>query len=160
MQINNSSTAESLSATSSQDSSTCYSREIARRANQSHLGHQWVVERVARGTITGLRDRVRDLYREIEDGILVCTVEAEVLADRDLSQISSRKWITGNSVHALYVPLELFESDGAPSPTRQSGHSHFTCLTVLPDSCCIISPKLAFPADAVPFDTVKFFPVV
>lgn len=64
------------------------------------------------------------------------------------------------SRRTLYNPLELFEPVGFPSPTKQSGHIQLTCLTVLPDSCCMIAPRLALPTLAVPFDTVKFLPVV
>jgi hypothetical protein len=47
-------------------------------------------------------------------------------------------------------------------PTKQSGHTQFTCFTVLLGSCCMISPKLALPEGpvAVPFEIVKFQPVV
>jgi len=60
----------------------------------------------------------------------------------------------------LYMPLEVVLSFGKPSPTKQAGHFHLTCLTVLPGSEAIISPKLALPVDAVPFVMVRLRPVL
>ena len=46
-----------------------------------------------------------------------------------------------------------------PSPTRQSGQTHLTCLTVLPGSESMMSPRLALLAEAVPLVMVKLRPV-
>ena len=46
-----------------------------------------------------------------------------------------------------------------PSPTRQSGHTHLTCFTVLDGSESMISPRLALLAEAVPLVMVKLRPV-
>ena len=60
----------------------------------------------------------------------------------------------------LYSPRAEPLSVGAPLPTKQSGQTQFTCFTVLLGSWLMISPKLALFAVAVPFEMVKFHPVV
>lgn len=59
----------------------------------------------------------------------------------------------------MYAPRSLSLVSGCPSPIRHSGQFHFTCLTVLPGSDAMMSPRLASSADAVPLVMVKFRPV-
>ena len=60
----------------------------------------------------------------------------------------------GKEMLTLYVPRSL-PVPGTPSPARQSGHTHFTCFTVLPGSWAMMLPRLALLAVAVPLLMVK-----
>lgn len=135
-----------------------YPRVVVRRCIQVRFVEERVVEDIAGGTSAFCWDRVRDFDGEVEDGVHVCSVETEVLADGDLILLAFSSVICDYR-RTLYAPREVFPVS-VPSPTKQSGQIQFTCFTVELGSCAIISPKLALFVPAVPFDIVKFLPVV